>query len=96
MLIPATNSSWRGPLYTGLEEFMCVSSKVSSVNLDVNRWSGNYLRVVNVKKKYQLKNSFRTIRERCPRVPGWVLYREGGVRFACRGELGGLKLSRVR
>ena len=27
-----------------------------------------YLRVVDVKKKHQLKNSFRLIRDRCPRI----------------------------
>ena len=43
----ATNSLWRGHLYTKLKGFMCASS----VNLGVKRWSGDYLRVVNGKKE---------------------------------------------
>ena len=70
--------------------FMCASS----MNLGVNRWSGDYLRVVDV--KHQLKNSFWPLRDRFPRIPvGWVLFREGGERSACRGVLGAFKLSRV-
>ena len=70
---------------------------VSSVNMGVNRWSGDYLRVVDVKNKHHFKKQLPAYTGLMDRIPvGWVLFRESGERYACRGAKGAFKLSHVR